>query len=234
MQSVILTGGLATRLRPLTARVAKAMLDVCGRPFLEHQIELLRGNGVTDLVLCVGHLAAQIRSYFGDGRAWGVRIRYSDDGRSLMGTAGALRQAEPLLRHAFFVLDGDAYLSLDYRELMSDFKRASTLALMVVYKNCGRYGRSNVIIDSGKVKVYDRISDVPGMIHIHAGLSVLSRQALALIPPDRPAPQDALWSRLISQDELSAFESSARFYEIGSRKGLEEFRRLMGRRRRPG
>jgi NDP-sugar pyrophosphorylase family protein len=115
MQAVILAGGLGTRLRPLTAKRPKAMVSIAGRPFLEYQIGLLRDAGIDDIVLCVGYLAEQIIDYFGDGSSFGVRLRYSVERERLLGTAGAVKQAEPLLTDIFFLTYGDSYLRLDYR-----------------------------------------------------------------------------------------------------------------------
>jgi NDP-sugar pyrophosphorylase family protein len=86
----ILAGGLATRLRPLTERIPKSLVPVAGRPFLAHQLELLRKQGVTRAVLCVGHLGDQIETAFGAGGAFGLELSYSYDGPMLAGTAGAL------------------------------------------------------------------------------------------------------------------------------------------------
>lgn len=228
MQAAILAGGLATRLRPLTDDTPKAMVLVQGKPFLEHQIGLLRSQGISDIVLCVGYLAARIQEHFGDGGALGVRIRYSDEGARLLGTAGALKKAEPLLGEAFFVLDGDAYLPLDYQEVMARFKAAGKQALMVVFENRDQHESSNVVVAGDMVQTYDRGRKLPGMVHVHAGLSILRKDALALIPGQEVASQDELWPQLIARRELPAFLTTQRPYEVGSPGGLEEFRRFLG------
>src|SRR3984893_4234751 len=93
---VILAGGLATRLRPLTKKIPKALVEVAGRPFLEHQIELLKRNAITEIILCVGYLGEMIRERYGNGSALGVRMRYSFDGPRLLGTGGAIKRASSL------------------------------------------------------------------------------------------------------------------------------------------
>ena len=103
MQVVILAGGLATRLGELTKNRPKSLLEILGKPFLAYQLEVLRANGITDIVLCIGHLGTQIKQTFGDGSQYGVHIRYSLENKPL-GTAGALKNAEPLLLKNFFVL----------------------------------------------------------------------------------------------------------------------------------
>src|SRR6478672_10283872 len=97
MQAVILAGGLAVRMRPLTEKVPKAMLDVAGRPFIDWQLEKLAACGFDDVVLCVAFLGEQIRDYVGDGARYGLAVRYSDEGETLLGTAGAMRKAVDLL-----------------------------------------------------------------------------------------------------------------------------------------
>src|SRR5262245_28598201 len=93
----ILAGGLATRLRPITETIPKALVEIAGQPFLAHQLRLLAGAGYRRVVLCVGYRAEQIRDFAGDGRAFGLELEYSLDGPVLLGTAGAIRRALPLL-----------------------------------------------------------------------------------------------------------------------------------------
>jgi N-acetyl-alpha-D-muramate 1-phosphate uridylyltransferase len=146
---VILAGGLATRLRPITEKIPKALVEVAGKPFLDHQIELLRRNGLTELVLCVGHLGEMIRDHYGDGSAWGVRLRYSFDGPKLLGTGGALKRALPLLGGHFLVLYGDSYLPIDYQAVLNAFRTANQPALMTVFANADAWDKSNVCGKTG-------------------------------------------------------------------------------------
>src|SRR4051794_32532377 len=104
----ILAGGLATRLRPMTETIPKALIEIAGEPFLGRQLRLLRGSGFQRVVLCVGYLGDRIREFAGDGSGFGLEIEYSVDGPELMGTAGALRRALPLLGDVFAVVYGDS------------------------------------------------------------------------------------------------------------------------------
>ena len=225
MQVVILAGGLGTRLRPLTERIPKCLAPVNGRPFLEYQLEMLGRRGVRDVVLCVGYLADQVLEYFGDGLRLGVHIQYSWERDGLRGTAGALKNAEPLLAPEFFVTYGDSYLLLDYRDIMRRFRDGGALGMMVVYRNFDRLEQSNVILEDGRVAAYDKHTRLPGMVYVNAGLSVLRRRALRLVPEAEAVAEDELYRALIARGELAACETQQRFYEIGSRAGLEEFER---------
>ena len=119
----ILAGGLATRLRPVTETVPKVLLEVAGKPFLEHQLAQFREQGVEEVVLCVGFLGETIQEQYGDGALMEYDISYSFDGPKLLGTGGAIRKALPLLGEAFFVMYGDSYLRIDFAEVERAFRR---------------------------------------------------------------------------------------------------------------
>lgn len=227
MQVAILAGGLATRLRPLTKEVAKSMIAIQGKPFLEYQLELLRKNGIRDIVLCIGYQADQIEGYFGDGKGFGVNISYSYEREQLLGTAGALRNAEGLLEDDFFVMYGDSYLSLNFAEVMSYFRKFNKLGLMVVYKNYDHYDKSNVVIEDNRVKQYSKKEKTADMVYIDYGASILSKKALELIPQNHAYSLEELFSELIDKQGLLAYEVKERFYQVGSSRGLEEFRRYI-------
>jgi MurNAc alpha-1-phosphate uridylyltransferase len=227
MQTVILAGGLATRLRPLTNDIPKSMIRVNGRPFLEYQLHLLLENKITDIVLCVGHLSQMIKAHFGNGKRFGVNIRYSDEGENLLGTAGALKRAEPLLEDQFLLLYGDSYLPFDYQAVWSYSRSCPESCVLAVYRNHNRYDNSNVAIVDGLVSAYDKSNPGGKFIHIDAGLSVLRKCFLSRIPANRTFPLDALYKKIIEEKKMLAYEVRRRFYEIGSPRGLIDFERLM-------
>lgn len=227
MQAVILAGGLGTRLKPLTEEIPKSMIQIQGKPFLEHQLNLLRRREISDIVLCVGYHGEKIKEYFGDGKGFGVKIRYSEETKKLLGTAGALKNARDLLDDAFFVTYGDAYLILDYRGVMQYFKKFNKFGLMVVLKNFDRYDKSNVVVEGDLIKVYDKQRRAPDMVYIDFGVSVLRKKALDLVPKGKVIDLEKFYHELIRRRELLAFETQQRFYEVGSQKGLKEFERLV-------
>ena len=230
MQAAILVGGLGTRLGSLTKSVPKPMVPVAGKPFLEHEIGLLKGRGIEDFVLCVGHLGEQVEAYFGDGARWGVRVRYSYDGPKLLGPAGALKKAEPLLEDRFFVTYGDAYLRADYLRLMRALEWSGKLGAMAVYENHGRYGRSDVVVKDGMVVRYDKGADGAGMDWVNFGVSVLRKRALSLVPEGRECSEEEFYGELIERGELLAFPVEDRFYEIGTPDSLKEFEEFISGR----
>jgi len=123
MQAVILAGGLGTRLEPLTKQTPKVMVFVNDRPFLQHLLELLKRQGIDDVILCIGYLREQIKDFLQNGERLEIRIRYSEENERLLGTGGALKQAQNLLDDHFFVINGDTYLPIDYTEIERAFIR---------------------------------------------------------------------------------------------------------------
>jgi len=223
----ILAGGLATRLRPLTQTFPKALLDVAGEPFIAHQLRLLRRQGVARVVICAGYLGEMIREFVHHGEEFGVDVTFAFDGPKLLGTAGALRQARPLLGQQFFVLYGDSYLPCDLRAVQRAFTASGQPALMTVYRNDGQWDASNVEFADGKLLAYDKRRKSPRMRHIDYGLGVLSAAVLDEVPADSPYDLAVLYQNLLRRGQLAAAEVPERFYEIGSFQGLDELAGLL-------
>jgi D-sedoheptulose 7-phosphate isomerase len=224
----ILAGGLATRMRPLTEKIPKALIELHHEPFIAHQLRLLRSHGIQRVCLCVGYLGEMIEQLVGDGSAFGLQVTYSHDGPTLLGTAGALRQALPQLGDAFFVLYGDSYLPCDYAAAQAAFESSERPSLMTVFRNEGRWDRSNVVFADGRIHVYDKFRQVPEMKYIDYGLGILRAGVLNSLPPDEPRDLALLYHELAAAGQLAGFEVSQRFYEIGSTEGLEETRQYLG------
>ena len=223
----LLAGGLATRLRPITEKIPKLLVEVAGEPFFSHQIRLLKASGLTRIVLCVGYLGEQITELYGDGSTYGLEIKYSFDGPKLLGTGGALIQALPFLGDAFYVLYGDSYLPIDYRAIGSHFIASGKKGLMTVYKNEGLYDASNVWFESGEIKRYDKKVKLPEMKYIDYGLGLFKASAFDTFSHTEPVDLAEVQKKLVSENELCGYEMHERFYEIGSPEGLSELNKLL-------
>ena len=132
---VILAGGPATRLYPLTHSVPKAMIEVAGKPFIAHQLELLKKNGIENVVICLGHLGEQIKGFIKEGDPFGMKVEYSFDGDKLLGTAGAINNALKLLDDVFFVIYGDSYLDAPFKAINDYSLSQDKSGLMTIMKN---------------------------------------------------------------------------------------------------
>jgi D-glycero-alpha-D-manno-heptose 1-phosphate guanylyltransferase len=230
---MILAGGLGTRLRSVLPDQPKGLAPIGAKPFLQVQIELLRDQGARDFVLCVGHLAAQIREQFGDGAAWGVRIRYSVEGGRLLGTAGALKQAERFFRPRALVLNGDTYLAVDYERLLQRHRQAweegGVLATLGLARaaDAGRYG--TVVLDAvGRYltgfKEKDAAPDA-AECWMNAGAYVIERRLLDAVRPDGAASleRDVLPGVLAAGHRVAAWKCEEPFYDIGTPEDLAKF-----------
>jgi NDP-sugar pyrophosphorylase family protein len=223
----VLAGGLATRLRPVTEQIPKALVEVAGIPFALYQLAWLRRQGIDRIVFCVGYRGEMIREVLGDGRRWNLSIDYVFDGDRLLGTGGAIKRALPALGDKFFVMYGDSYLDCDLASIEQAFRRSGRAGLMTVFRNDDRWDRSNVLFVDGRLVRYDKRNRTPDMRHIDYGIGVLTAAALAPFPADEPFDLAAVYQQLLSGDDLAGFEVSERFYEIGSPEGLEETRAFL-------
>ncbi len=226
MQAVILAGGLGTRLGELTRAMPKVMIPFHGRPFLYYVIKLLENQGIKDIVICAGYLGEQVKDFFGDGHEMGVNIKYSEEGEKLLGTGGALRQAQDMLDSYFLVLNGDTYLPLDYHEMEEGYLQFGRKALMVVYNNEVDTGvKNNIALDSDKMVVrYDREGVSPELNYVETGAVILRKEVLDFVPEGVPISlEDGIYRYLIEQGELAAHIIRQRFYDIGTPEQQQAF-----------
>ena len=226
----ILAGGLATRLRPVTEKFPKALIDINGRPFIARQLEGLRAEGIDRVVVCAGFLGERIQDVVGDGAAFGLRVDWAFDGPTLLGTAGALKRALPLLGEAFFVLYGDSYLPIAWRPVQDAFFASGKAALMTVFHNDHQFDRSNVEFGEGRIKAYNKRRPTPQMEYIDYGLGVFRRAAFDRVDDGEPADLADMYESLLERGELAGFEVDQRFFEIGSFEGLQATRDYFARR----
>jgi NDP-sugar pyrophosphorylase family protein len=216
----LLAGGLATRLRPHTLTLPKAMVEIAGEPFIAHQLRLMRREGISHVVLCIGYLGEQIEAFVKDGSAFGVAVDYCYDVPKLLGTGGALRKALPRLGPEFLIMYGDSWLDTAFSPIVDAFRKSGKPALMTVYRNAGRWDTSNVWYEDKTIRLYDKRHRLPQMQHIDWGLSILRADVLANQLADVPFDIADVYQDLSRRGELAGYEVTTRFYEIGSIEGL--------------
>jgi len=219
---VIISGGVATRLRPLTESIPKAMFKVAGLPFIAHQLSLLRNKGIQRVIICSGYLSNQIEDFVGNGSKFGLSVSFSLDGEKLLGTGGAVKKALPLLEDEFFVIYGDSYLDVDFNSVYDYFLSHKGLGLMTVLKNRDAWDRSNIVFKDGCIINYDKKNKTEDMEYIDYGLGVLKKSAFDLMKKKEIFDLSELYKKIIIIKEMIGYEVATRFYEIGSPKGLEE------------
>jgi len=227
---IILAGGLATRLRPITETIPKALVEINGRPFLDYQMRLLAANGVKRAVLSVAYRGEMIEEFLGDGSQYGIAVSYSYDGPSYLGTAGAIRKALGQLGDSFFTLYGDSYLTANFSAVERTFLDSGKEALMTVYRNEGQFDTSNVEYSGGRIVTYDKRSPTESMRHIDYGLGVFRPAVFAGLAEGEMADLATLYQEVLRRGQLEAFEVSERFYEIGTVSGIEDTCKFLAER----
>lgn len=186
--ALILAGGAGTRLRSVVSDVPKPLAPVCGRPFLEYVLFQLRANGVGRAIICSGYRSGAISDHFGDGRRWGIELRYSVEAEEApLGTAGALARAAPLAEgERLLALNGDSLFDIAIADLVEDHVRngaALTLALATA-SAAGRYGSVATDAD-GWVTAFAEKPDAGGAPLVNGGVYVVERGVLDAVARDR-------------------------------------------------
>jgi len=222
--AVILCGGLATRLGELTRKTPKSMLPIRGRPFIDWQLANIQAQGIKEVVLCTGHLEAPIREHVGNGRHHGLRVSYSHEEVPL-GTAGALRQALPLLPDTFFVTYGDSYLDTSWRGVYQKFLSAKKPGLITAFPNKTKWDISNIRIADGSVRYYAAPTESEPCNYIDYGLLVMTRKLLQSNENEKDFKR--VLSSLSQEDLLAYNIVQEQFYEIGSRIGLQRLEKYL-------
>ncbi len=235
-QAVILAGGLATRMYPLTRDVPKFLLPVANRPFGHWLLERLAHAGYDEVVLCTGHLGRAIRDSVGDGSSFGLRVTISDEGPTRLGTAGALRHALEHLHTTFLVTYGDSYLPFDYAAPLADLNaHHDALGTMSVFLNEDRWDTSNCEVVADRVVRYEKRA--PGsprdenLAYIDYGAMALRRAVVAALP-EGPCDLASVQRDLARSGKLRAWVAAERFHEIGSETGLRDLEAYLAPSRR--
>jgi NDP-sugar pyrophosphorylase family protein len=230
VKALILAGGLGTRLRGVISDSPKSMAQAGGRPFLAYLIEHLCAQGFREIVLCLGYLADQVQSCFGDGQAWGVDVTYSVE-TELLGTAGAIRHAGHLIDGAFLVLNGDSYHEVDYRGVVRAHRRARADDARLVgsiaatrVANASAFG-ALLLSDDFRVRAFqEKARSAKGWAN--AGAYVLEPQVLDWIPAGQAVSLERQTFPLLLQEglHLRASPLEGFFVDIGTAEGYERFR----------
>ncbi|MCC8152341.1 MAG: HAD-IIIA family hydrolase [Lachnospiraceae bacterium] len=149
MKAVIMAGGKGTRLSSLLQDIPKPMIQIAGKPVLEHQIENLKENGITEIILVIGHLGEVIEEYFNDGSKWSVSIQYFREQEPL-GTAGALFYLKDRLTEDFYLLFGDVFVNINFQRMANFHRRNDAVATLFAHPNSHPYDSDLLVIDESQ------------------------------------------------------------------------------------
>jgi mannose-1-phosphate guanylyltransferase len=226
-RALLLVGGLGTRLKSETGILPKAMIDIGGKPFLERLLLHLKSFQIESFVLAVSHGRERIEDYFGSGRGLKLSIEYSDE-KELLGTAGALRQAFPLIQQDhILVLNGDSFLDVDYHAMFAlhlEHENKVTLAA-VRQPDCRDFGRLEVKDDTvHRFAEKNRNDASPG--YINAGVYIFERSLITTIPQGiaQSLEKDTFPSILSQGGKIGAYRVHGYFADLGTPERLQKFR----------
>jgi NDP-sugar pyrophosphorylase family protein len=244
MQALILAGGLGTRLRAIVNDRPKPMAGISSgsaghtKPFLEYQLEFLKSYHITHFILCVGYLHQHIQEHFGDGSQWGVRIDYSIE-EELMGTGGAVKQAEQYVNGTFLTLNGDSFFEMDLNKIIQ-FHRAQTAGMrqgsylgtiaLTKVQDATNYGLVR-LDQENRILTFDEKSaanstEANGSNQINAGIYVLEPEILSFIPPARKVSIERETFPFVLNKGycLGGYPAEGFFVDIGTPEGYRMFR----------
>jgi N-acetyl-alpha-D-muramate 1-phosphate uridylyltransferase len=227
-QVVILAGGLGTRLRPITEKIPKPLVEVAGEPFLHWQLSEVALQGITDVVLLVAYLGEQIEQTFGTGEKLGLKIKYVYE-KQPMGTGGALKNAFSVLADEFILLNGDSFLSAPLLEMLQTLRKSDNEALMAVYDNEDPTPVPlNIEMNGDLVVRYQRDGgEASGCTHVDAGVYAIRKKVLLRTEREKFQLEE-LWPDLIGESKLVAYPVDERFYDIGTPERIKEFEEIVG------
>jgi mannose-1-phosphate guanylyltransferase len=224
LDAVILAGGLGTRLRSVVSDTPKCLVPVNNLPFLTYKIQQLKAGGIRRVILCVGYMADQIEQYFTENPIPEVSVVYAHE-HDLLGTAGAFKNAEPYVESEHFIaLNGDVYLDLDYRALISQHTRTEAIATLALARvdDPSRFGLVVYNTDF-EIEAFLEKQEVPpdnpspsGAFYINAGTYCFHRSILERIPAGKPCSIERdIFPTLIDQG-FFAYPLDSYFIDIGT------------------
>lgn len=219
----VIAGGKATRLYPLTYDIPKSLIDIDGKPFIYRQYEIFKRNNIKKVVLCLGVHGEKIEEYIKSEKYFNNFDNYfSYDYPEPLGTGGCILNAFKYLSDNFFVIYGDSYLNVNFESVSNFFEMNNKLGLMTVFKNSDLYDSSNIIFEDGNIIEYNKNQKSPRMKYIDYGLGILNKKAFEPFELKKKFDLTEVYQYLIKINQLLGYEVEERFYEIGSKNGLEE------------
>ena len=219
MQTVIMAGGKGTRIASVNAEIPKPMLEVCGKPILEHQIEVLKRQKLTDIILVIGYLGSVIRDYFQDGSKYGVHISYIEE-KELLGTAGSFYYLKDIIQDDFFLLNGDLIFDVDLHRFMNFHKEKHALATLFTHPNNHPYDSGLIIAnDDGTITKWIHKEEERGFLRnrVNAGIHIISPMVLERFTELKKTDLDReVLKPLIPSGRVYAYDSPEYVKDMGT------------------
>ncbi len=233
---VIVAGGLATRMRPITEEIPKCLIDINGKPLIQHQLEFFKKHDMKDIIFCVAHLADKVKDYFKDGKKFGLNIQYVQETKELMGTAGSVKLAEPLIGsdEDFIVYYGDNLTNMDFEKFLATHRKNKGVATICMRPLPRNYKSTSIItLDlENRVKTFiERPTEEQRQNHQqearynNSGIYAFNKNVFSKIPSDRKFDfaKELFPSLIESNSGIYGYVTNEFFREIGKIEKYEQF-----------
>lgn len=214
-QAVILAGGLGTRMRPFTDNAPKPMYPFQGKPFIHYLVEQVKGFGIDRVLLLLGYLPEKIMDYLKDGSEYGVRISY-DVTPAAYNTGDRLLHAQGMIDSRFLLMYCDNYCPIDFTRLGREYEENRALIQLSVYENKDCYTKSNLLIEDGMVKAYDKKRTIPNLQGVDIGYAMIDKKAFQYITEKDANFEAIVYPKLVEEGKLFATVTKHRYYSVGS------------------
>ena len=220
--AIILCGGKGNRIKKITKKKPKCLIDFYGKPFLLYQLKYLKKNHIKDVILSVGYQAEQVQNYVRDNIKF-MNVKIISDGKNLLGTGGAIKKSIKFLKDNFYVIYGDSYLNFNLNNLKSNNK----ISTMAIYKNQNKYDKSNVKRKNSNYIVYDKSKKKDKFDYIDYGVSYLEKKIFKNLKKNTRFDLSILLQKISKDKKLKGYVVKKRFYEIGSYSGIKQFKNFI-------
>lgn len=219
MTAVIMAGGKGTRIATINSEVPKPMIPILDKPILQYEIEVLKRQNITDIILIVGYLGNQIVDYFKEGQQFGVHIEYIVENQPL-GTAGALYYLKDRIQDDFLLLNGDIIFDVDFDKFLKVHQKKHCLATILTHPNSHPYDSGVIVADKdGKVTRWMSKEDERLWYRnrVNAGLHILSPRLLERFKEAKKTDLDReILKPLIQEGELYVYDSPEYIKDMGT------------------
>lgn len=219
-QAVVLAGGLGTRMKPFTFSHPKPMYPFGGKPFIAYLVEQIRGFGIRDILILLGYMPEDIMDYLKDGSEYGVNISY-DITPVEYNTGGRLLHALGMLERQFLLMYCDNYCPIDFPRLVRDYEDGNAFIQLSAYENKDGYTKSNLLVEGGKVKVYDKKRTTPNLQGVDIGYAIINKDVFQFMPRQDINFEEVVYAEALRQGRLSATMTKHRYYSVGSWERLK-------------
>jgi mannose-1-phosphate guanylyltransferase/phosphomannomutase len=231
---VIVAGGLATRMLPITEDIPKCMIEINGKPLIQHQLEFFKERGYKDFIFCVAHLAEKVKEYFKDGTNFGLHIQYVQETQELMGTAGSVKLAEDMIDEDFIVFYGDVLTSMNLDKLLQFHREKNGIATICLRQLPVNYKSSSIICigENSEINVFlespswaDIEKHKSKGLHINDGIYVFKKEIFDFIPKGKKFDfaKDLFPLFVGKKNEIFGYISEEFFRELGRVEKYEAF-----------